>query len=305
MQLEASSSQGLVGWLCWTTVTPQFCHQTLLAHARWGCRAFLQRLLRAITIAGMQSLCILLPVTSKGHPALEDCLRCLQELGNNLVAAPPAVDGAAGPSGGCGPQLSVCVGIDEGDALQACMPALQQCFPAGIPTTIRIFTRDELAAQRQRCAGAASICWMWNELARHAQLAFKPQWMLLLGDDTRVEPAGWPQLLAGTHMRSCCEGGRAACQCCIKRQAAGSARTTYAILLYQLPPLLGSAALCILPHASAEHAGKDPHLRCLALLDAADPGFPSFPAVASSPSGALWAHAAPRVCQPGRGPLPI
>jgi hypothetical protein len=110
------------------------------------------------------------------------------------------------------------VGLDEGDVLQAHMPVVQQCFPAGIPTTNCIFSTDELAAQRQRCPGTAPTCWMWNELAKHAQQAFKPQWMLLLGDDTQVEPAGWPRLLAGTHLRSCCEwrhhtlhAGAAAC----------------------------------------------------------------------------------------------
>jgi hypothetical protein len=170
----------------------------------------------------MDSLCALVPVTSKGRSSPSHCLEGLRLLGASLSSG--ATDGAPTPA------LSVVLGLDSDDPLVDLAEEACNCFLPGVQTAVRVFGGGELAAQRRQCDGAAPICWMWNELALEARSAFQPlpQWMVLLGEDTRMQPAGWPALLA--------------------RQV--------------------------------EAAG--PALRCVALLDAADPGFPSFPVMHAS-----------------------
>ena len=98
----------------------------------------------------------------------------------------------------CGgrPELSICIGLDEGDPLGQLEQALVAALaPAGKVHLAR-FDPGKQALHRKRLGGTP-LCWMWNELAAEAQRVFQPAWTLLLGDDLVVEPAGWPAMLAG------------------------------------------------------------------------------------------------------------
>lgn len=140
----------------------------------------------------MQKLAILLPI--KGS-SLAAAAQRLQAVGRGLACSPPGGD----RSSAAAPRLFVCLGIDADDeVLAGAAGELCACFPAAEAVAVCTFGAAELSVQRERCGGAAPLCWMWNELALHAQRTFEPDWTLLLGDDTAVEPAGWPTLLAGT-----------------------------------------------------------------------------------------------------------
>ena len=41
------------------------------------------------------------------------------------------------------------------------------------------------------------ICWMWQQLAVHAQCNFQPEAFVLLGDDTKITPARWVEKALG------------------------------------------------------------------------------------------------------------
>lgn len=178
----------------------------------------------------MESLCILLPLTSRGANP-DQCIQAVARLGASLLcSARPARSGLSHQEGdghlcsSAPPALAVCIGLDADDALVQRQEALAAALPIGIPMRTLVF---DPAEQATRSARGAPLCWMWDELAAEVRRAFHPAWTLLLGDDVRLVPAGWPALLA-------------------------------------------------------EHAAANPHLRCIALLDVSDPGFPSFPAIDSS-----------------------
>ncbi|KAI7842503.1 hypothetical protein COHA_003857 [Chlorella ohadii] len=128
--------------------------------------------------------------------------------------SPPPATCPAGPTE---ITLSLCIGVDEDDALAAEQAALQRCFP-GLQAHVTVFPLSELAPLR---AGGAPLCWMWGQLASAALREFGSDWTLLIGDDVSLEPADWATRLA-------------------------------------------------------EYISAHPHLRCIARLDTADPGFPSF-----------------------------
>lgn len=50
-------------------------------------------------------------------------------------------------------------------------------------------------------AAGTPLCWMWGRLAQVAVSELSAQWFILLGDDTVVEPCGWP----GMAVRACKE----------------------------------------------------------------------------------------------------
>lgn len=114
-------------------------------------------------------------------------MRCL---GTSLGASPDSTGARFQPV------LSVCIGLDAGDELEQHVRELAAAMPPSVPMHVRHFN---MAEQAQWARGAPPICRIWSELAASAQHAFRPEWTLLLGDDVRVEPAGWPVLLAGAH----------------------------------------------------------------------------------------------------------
>ena len=156
---------------------------------------------------------ILLPVTS---------------LGNSTAAA--VIDAVeANVLSSLQPQQSceIFIGIDFDDRkLLLELDTLQQrCQQHGVNTIVTVFPEDllqparrwaaeqllsdampiygstyeEAVAEQQRAMPAAPICWMWWQLALAAAAA-ACSCMVLLGDDTIVEPAGtWVDHVLGNH----------------------------------------------------------------------------------------------------------
>lgn len=189
----------------------------------------------------MQSLCILLPITSQGQRrSAELCLSGLQALGQSLI--PKDVQGSA-----LGPSLSVCVGIDDDDdTLMHMRVGIEHAFPAGVAVHTVFFAAADKPAHAD---GETPICWMWNRLAVAAVSLLGAEWTMLLGDDVEVRPTGWPSLLAGGI----------------------SWWRYYVYMAITMVPILAAGAIAL-----------QPALKCMALLDAADPGFPSFMAIQST-----------------------
>lgn len=149
---------------------------------------------------------ILLPLTSRGSTAaaVVDAVEA-----NTLASLQPQQ------------RCQLFIGIDfDDDGLLAELDSLQQrCRQNGISASIAVFPAAELQTARQRAAQqrfpvetplfdgtpagvfppsedqappAAPICWMWERLAAGCSC------MLLLGDDTIVQPAGaWVDVVLG------------------------------------------------------------------------------------------------------------
>jgi hypothetical protein len=158
--------------------------------------------LSMMTAGVAAKLGILLPVTSRGSTAAA----VVDAVEVNVLSS-------LQPQQSC----TILIGIDfddremllERDAL------LQRCRQHGISASVTVFPEDQLqparqwaaeqllpdatpiygstyeeaAAEWQRAVPAAPICWMWCQLALRAAAA-GCSCMVLLGDDTGIEPAG-------------------------------------------------------------------------------------------------------------------
>lgn len=146
---------------------------------------------------------ILLPVTSYGSRTAETVVDAIEV--NVLSSLQPQQ------------RCEIFIGIDFDDRrLLLQRDTLQhRCQQHGVTATVAVFTEDtlqparqlaaeqlldvntslhgstfdEALAERQRDAPAAPICWMWWQLALQAAAA-GCSCLVLLGDDTTVEPAG-------------------------------------------------------------------------------------------------------------------
>lgn len=146
---------------------------------------------------------ILLPITSRGSAAAAAVVDAVEV---NILSSLHSQQ-----------SCKICIGIDfddtdlllEQDALQ------RRCQQHGVTAVVTVFGKDELqparrwaaeqlwsdatpiygsthqeaVAERQRAVPAAPICWMWWQLALAAAAA-GCTCMVLLGDDTTIEPAG-------------------------------------------------------------------------------------------------------------------
>lgn len=147
---------------------------------------------------------ILLPVTSRGSRTAEIVVDAIEA--NVLSSLQPQQ------------RCEVFLGVDFDDSrmLQERASVQQRCRQHGVTATVTVFpaedqlqparqlaaeqlrddstplhgiTCDEALAERQRAMPMAPICWMWWQLALRAAEA-GCSCMVLLGDDTTVEPAG-------------------------------------------------------------------------------------------------------------------
>jgi hypothetical protein len=146
---------------------------------------------------------ILLPVTSRGSRTAEIVVDAIEA--NVLSSLQPQQ------------RCEVFLGVDFDDSrmLQERASVQQRCRQHGVTASVTVFpedqlqpgrqlaaeqlrddstplhgiTCDEAMAERQRDAPAAPICWMWWQLALQAAAA-GCSCMVLLGDDTTIEPAG-------------------------------------------------------------------------------------------------------------------
>ncbi|KAI3431713.1 hypothetical protein D9Q98_004757 [Chlorella vulgaris] len=91
----------------------------------------------------MDSLCALVPVTSKGRSSPSHCREGLRLLGASLSSG--ATDGAPTPA------LSVVLGLDSDDPLVDLAEEACKCFLPGVQVAVRVFGGGELAAQRRQC----------------------------------------------------------------------------------------------------------------------------------------------------------
>ncbi|PNH10151.1 hypothetical protein TSOC_003167 [Tetrabaena socialis] len=220
--------------------------------------------------AALGRLAVLLPITSKGCGDVGDLLLRLRRLRAGFEpptrsrAADPASPGAhAGSCSACSPgggvataagpwvtreHVCVCIGLDEDDGLEAHTESLLAAFD-GLDVQMVTFSAAELAAQPP-----GPLCWMWGRLAEEAVGQQAATHVLLLGDDTRIAPDGWPE----TVLRRFAEG-----------QTTGP------------PPAAESRSYGVSAGKQLLQQRRRHPLRCLLLRDAADPGYPSFPVVAA------------------------
>ena len=146
---------------------------------------------------------ILLPVTSRGSRTAETVVDAIEA---NVLSS-------LQPRQSC--EIFIGVDFDDSRLLLEQDTLQQRCQQHGVTATVTVFpedqlhparqlaaeqllddstalhgsTCDEALAERQRDAPAAPICWMWWQLALQAAAA-GCSCMVLLGDDTTVEPAG-------------------------------------------------------------------------------------------------------------------
>ena len=185
------------------------CATVLLCHQQGRASANLPRNL--IMTGPGAKLGILLPVASRGSRTAETVVDAIEA---NILSA-------LQPQQSC----EVIIGVDYDDSrLLLVRDSLQQrCQQHGVTATLIVFhedqlqparqlaaqqllddsiplhgsTCDEALAEWQRDAPAAPICWMWWQLALQAAAA-GCSCIVLLGDDTTVEPAGtWVDQVLG------------------------------------------------------------------------------------------------------------
>lgn len=151
-----------------------------------------------------KTLAVLLPASSRGchgHNALTTYADQLCTSIRRLV-------------GGHGAIRVVC-GMDDCDPARSLVYNMCRKLLTDKVMTLRVFSASSLTDARNSafdswsngCTAqgsigqqAAPICWMWGELARVAVRCHKAELLLLLGDDTEIQPDAWVHLIRGWHI---------------------------------------------------------------------------------------------------------
>ncbi|KXZ46233.1 hypothetical protein GPECTOR_45g103 [Gonium pectorale] len=166
--------------------------------------------------------------------------------------------------------VCVCIGVDEDDKrLRERLAEIESVFEG---LDVRVVT---FAAADLRARPPGPVCWMWGVLAQEAVRVQHATHFVLLGDDTRMTPVGWPRDVLRTFAATNGGGGTGggADSPAHESTAPSPAGAADAAASGPAPPLA--------PPSPGWISRRRRPLRCLVLMDAADPGYPSFPVIAS------------------------
>lgn len=145
------------------------------------------------------ALSVLLPAVSP-RTSLIACEKYVEDL---LSAVHDLLNGS--------PALNVICGMDAVDpASQILADRLAAQHDSASLQRLQLCTFQDKPPRQARQAGLdfcrlvakpneryTPICWMWQQLAIHAQYHFQPEAFVLLGDDIKVQPTRWAEQVLG------------------------------------------------------------------------------------------------------------